>query len=278
MRFWGAFVGIAATAGLLAQEPATPAPPDRQAQGGQAQAGPEADEAKTVPALVTGYVVDTGTKVPLTLINSVSTKHSIEGDRVYLQTVYPIMVNGRIVIPPGSYVAGTVTEVKRPGRVKGRGELFLRFDSLTLPNGVTRDFRARIGTMDGRASEEFDRAEGKIKSEGNKGGDARTVGEAAAAGASIGVIAGGASGHYGMGAGIGAAAGAAAGLMGVLLTRGPDAVLAKGSTIEMILDRSLHFEDNELDFRAMQPVVVTDSGQPTSKKNSGVLPARRFPF
>jgi type IV secretion system protein VirB10 len=271
MRFRGAFLGIVAAARLWAQAVA-PAPPDSQAPGRKAE------DAKTAQAQVSGYVVDTGTKVPLTLINSVSTKHSVEGDRVYLQTVYPIMVNGRIVIPPGSYVAGTVTEVKRPGRVKGRGELFLRFDSLTLPNGVTRDFRARIGTMDGRASEDFDRAEGKIKSEGNKGGDARTVGESAAAGASIGVIAGGVTGHYGMGAGIGAAAGAAAGLMGVLLTRGPDAVLAKGSTIEMILDRSLHFEDSELNFGAMQPVVVTDSGQPTSKKNGGVLPARRFPF
>jgi hypothetical protein len=274
MRFWGAFLGIAA-AGLLAQEPVAPAPPDSQAQGGRKAEEATAGQGQ---AQATGYVVDTGTKVPLTLINSVSTKHSVEGDRVYLQTVYPIMVNGRIVIPPGSYVAGTVTEVKRPGRVKGRGELFLRFDSLTLPNGITRDFRARIGTMDGRASEEFDRAEGKIKSEGNKGGDARTVGEGAAAGASIGVIAGGVTGHYGMGAGIGAAAGAAAGLMGVLLTRGPDAVLAKGSTIEMILDRSLHFEDSELNFGPMQPVVVTDSGQSTSKKNGGVLPARRFPF
>ncbi len=248
MRFRGAFLGIVAASGLLAQEPAAPAPPDIHGQS-----APKGEEAKTVQVQISGYVVDTGTKVPLTLINSVSTKHSVEGDRVYLQTVYPIMVNGRIVIPPGSYVAGTVTEVKRPGRVKGRGELFLRFDSLTLPNGVTRDFRARIGTMDGRASEEFDRAEGKIKSEGNKGGDARTVGE-------------------------GAAAGAAAGLMGVLLTRGPDAVLAKGSTIEMILDRSLHFEDSELNFGLMQPVAVTDSGQPTSKKNGGVLPSRRFPF
>src|ERR1700692_3727725 len=113
MRLRGAFPGIVAAAGLLAQEPVAPAPPDSQAQGGR-----KAEEAKTVPAQLTGYVVDTGTKVPLTLINSVSTKHSIEGDRVYLQTVYPIMVNGRIVIPPGSYVAGTVTEVKRPGRVK----------------------------------------------------------------------------------------------------------------------------------------------------------------
>ena len=30
-----------------------------------------------------------GTKVPLSLINSVSTKHSAEGDRVYLETVFP---------------------------------------------------------------------------------------------------------------------------------------------------------------------------------------------
>src|SRR5947209_9689965 len=126
------------------------------------------------------YAVEIGTKVPLALINSISTKHSAEGDRVYLETVFPIMVNGRIVIPPGSYVAGTVTQVKRPGRVKGRGELFLRFDSLTLPNGVTRDFRARIGTMDGRATEEFDREEVQTKSEGTKGSDARNVGEATA--------------------------------------------------------------------------------------------------
>src|SRR6267378_5748592 len=216
--------------GLFAQEPAAePAVQDKdQPQGWR----------KTDASKPGEFVVTPGTKVPLALINSVSTKHSVEGDRVYLETVFPIMTSGRIVIPPGSYVAGTVTEVKRPGRVKGRGELFLRFDSLTLPNGVTRDFRARIGTMDGRAAEEFDRAEGKIKSEGNKGGDARNVAEATAAGASIGVIAGGATGHYGMGAGIGAAAGVAAGLMGVLLTRGPDAVLAKGSTIEMVLDRN----------------------------------------
>src|SRR5438309_2303875 len=228
MRFCAAFIGMVMAAGLVVAQdaqPAAPAKPENQpAEGLQ-----KADGGK--PA---AYLVEVGTKIPLTLINSVSTRHSVEGDRVYLETAYPIMANGRIVIPPGSYVAGTVTQVRRPGRVKGRGELFLRFDSLTLPNGVTRDFRARIGTMDGRAAEEFDRAEGKIKSEGNKGGDARNVGEATAAGASIGVIAGGATGHYGMGSGIGAAAGAAAGLMGVLLTRGPDAVLAKGSTIEMI--------------------------------------------
>jgi type IV secretion system protein VirB10 len=192
------------------------------------------------------YTVPEGTRIPLVLINSVSTKQSFEGDRVYLSTAFPIMSEGRVVIPPGSYVAGTLTHVKRPGRVKGRGELFLRFDSLTLPNGVTRDFRSRVGAIDGDTAGEFDRTEGKISSEGNKSGDAQTVGEATATGASIGTIAGSAAGRYGMGAGVGAAAGAAAGLMGVLLTRGPEVMLVKGNTLEMVLDRSLSFDQNEL--------------------------------
>jgi type IV secretion system protein VirB10 len=242
-------------------------------------AGAAGIQAQTPPAGAPkpdAFVVEPGTRIPLSLINSVSTKHSAEGDRVYLETVFPILVKGKVVIPPGSYVAGTVTQVKRPGRVKGRGELYLRFDSLTLPNGVTRDFRARIGGLDGRSSEELDRQEGKIKSEGNKAGDAQTIGEAAATGASVGVIAGGAAnGHYGMGAGIGAAAGAAAGLMGVLLTRGPDAVLAKGSTIEMILDRPVQFNDDDLDFRnapTRLPVVDTSGGPEQSQKDRRHVP------
>jgi hypothetical protein len=228
------------------------------------------------------YVIDPGTRIPLTLINSVSTKHAAEGDRIYLETAFPILSNGRIVIPPGSYVAGTVTQSKRPGRVKGKGELFVRFDSLTLPNGVTRDFRGRIGALDGLQGENLDRQEGKIQSESNKGGDARAIGEAAAAGASIGVIAGGAADHWGMGAGIGAAAGAAAGVMGVLLSRGPDAVLEKGSTIEMVLDRTLQFEESELDFSGTGPRRATGSGPgrtPSQKNSSSVgFPQRRFPF
>jgi hypothetical protein len=253
----GFAVVFAFSAALAAQEVA----PEAGGQGWR-----KTDE----PPAEAGFAIPAGTRVPLSLINSVSTKHSSEGDRVYLETVFPIMAGGRIVIPPGSYVAGTVTEVKRPGRVKGRGELFVRFDSLTLPNGVTRDFRARIGAMDGRASEEFDKSEGKIKSEGNKSGDARSVGEATAAGASVGVIAGGAAGRYGMGAGIGAAAGATAGMIGVLLSRGPDAVLAKGSTIEMVLDRSLHFEETELNFGNMPARSFSDGPGPApSQRSSG---------
>src|SRR5215813_5645867 len=200
------------------------------------------------PAVAPEFQVTPGTRIPLNLINSVSTKNAAEGDRVYLETAFPVVISSRIVIPPGSYVAGTVTQVKKPGRVKGKGELYIRFDSLTLPNGVTRDFRARISGLDGRTAEELDRKEGKVISEGNKGGDAKTVGETAITGTWIGTVAGAAAGRPGLGAGMGAAAGAAAGMVGVLLTRGPDAILAKGSTIEMILDRTLTFNDAELDF------------------------------
>ncbi|HWB87356.1 MAG TPA: hypothetical protein VG675_24650 [Bryobacteraceae bacterium] len=256
------------TAGVLAAQQTAPASSDNGWR-------------KTEPAKPGEFVVDTGTKVPLSLINSVSTKHSVEGDRVYLETVYPIVINGRVVIPPGSYVAGTVTQIKRPGRVKGRGELYVRFDSLTLPNGVTRDFRGRIGGMDGDAPDKLDRSEGKVTSEGNKSGDARTVGEAAAAGTSVGVIAGAAAGHYGMGAGIGAAAGATAGMIGVLLSRGPDAVLAKGSTLEMVLDRPLSFKESELNFGSYQaPRLPSETpAAQNDKKNSSIpIPGGRFPF
>lgn len=251
-----------------------PPPPDQQKPEQNGSPGVEGSAAKS-------YRVDPGTRIPLSLINSVSTKHAAQGDRVYLESVFPILVQGRVVIPPGSYVAGTITEVKRPGKVKGRGEFYIRFDSITLPNGVTRDFRGRIGSLDGSANDELDRKEGAVKGEGNKTGDARTVAEAGAAGASIGAIAGSAAGSGGMGAGLGAAAGATAGLVGVLLSRGPDAILAKGTTVEMVLDRPLVFQASELDFsNSMHHVSNTGRGpMPGSKQNSGRRgPLGRFPM
>ncbi len=184
-----------------------------------------------------------------------STKHSAAGDRVYLETVFPILAGGRIVIPPGSYVNGTVTSIKRPGRMKGRGELYLRFDSLTMTNGTTRDFRSRLGGGDiGAGNGSVDRDEGKVISEGNKTGDLKTIGEIAGVGTGLGAEIGRAVGHGAKGVGIGAGAGVALGVATVLLTRGPDAVLTKGTTIEMILDRPLTFSDSEL---AVAPGVVT---------------------
>lgn len=188
------------------------------------------------------FLVEAGTKILLALVNSVNTKDAAPGDRVYLETAYPVWSKGREVIPKGSHVMGTVTDAQRAGRVKGKPELYLRFDSLTLPNGVTRDLRSRPGAAD----RDMDREEGKIKGDGNKGGDARTVGQTTAAGASVGGLAGAAAGRAGMGTAIGAAAGAAGGLIGVLGSRGPELLLPKGTTMEMVLDRDLRFLSSEL--------------------------------
>jgi hypothetical protein len=226
------------------------------------------------------YVIQPGTRIPLSMINSVNTKNSAAGDRVYLQTVFPILAGGKIVIPPGSYVQGTVTEVKRPGRVKGRGMLYVRFDSLTLPNGVTREFRARVGSVDGRGDEKLDKGEGKVISEGGKGTDAKTVAVAGAGGGLLGAGLGGEVGHMGEGAAIGAGAGAAAGLMLALLTRGPEATLPKGSTIEMVLDRQISFNGEEIDFRnSPNPANFSDgSGPAPAQKTGGVGGLRRLPI
>ena len=230
------------------------------------------------------YVIERGTRIPLGLINSVSTKHSAIGDRVYLETVFPVLAGGRVVVPPGSHVIGTVTQVQKPGRVKGRGELYVRFDMLILPNGVTRDFRARMSALDGQAAEELDREEGKVTSAGNKAGDLKTIAGGAAAGASVGTIAGGAGADRpGLGAGIGAAAGAAAGLIGVLATRGPDAVLAKGSTVEMALDRDLTFTAEELDSgtsgtKKSYSNTPSPNRQPKQQKSTMPLPGRDYPY
>jgi len=247
-------VGVLAAQGLAVQDQAAPT---------------------LAAAIQADYTVESGVKIPLSLINSISTKHSMEGDSVYLETAFPILANGRIVIPVGSYVAGTVTQVKKPGRVKGRGELYVRFDTLTLPNGVTRDFRSRMGSMDASSIGNLDRAEGRVEGEGDKLGDARTVGETTATGASVGAIAGAAAKSMPMGLGIGVGAGAAAGLIAILAIRGPDAVLTKGSTVEMILDRSLSFSETDLNFGNYQaPRMATPIAQaPVQAKSQ--LPLRK---
>ncbi|MCC6342194.1 MAG: hypothetical protein IT166_08345 [Bryobacterales bacterium] len=187
------------------------------------------------PAVIRRFVVPRGTKIPLATVHSLTSKQARTGDRVYLETTFPILAEGRVVIPPRSQVAATLTAATRAGRVKGRAEIYLRFDSLTLPNGVARDLRSRLSSAGDQAVEG---SEGKIQGRANKAGDAGTVGGATAAGAGIGRLGGN--------TGAGAAAGAAAGLAGVLLRRGPEIILSKGSGVEMVLDRDLTFDAGEL--------------------------------
>jgi type IV secretion system protein VirB10 len=190
------------------------------------------------------YVVPAGTHILLSLRNSLDTKHSREGDRVYLETTIPIFVNSRTVIPKGSFVTGIVSQSKQAG-IKSKGELYIRFDTLTLPNGVTRDFTSRLSnaeTPNGRV----DREEGKVTGERDTGRDVKTTAEGAGIGAGIGGIAGSAAGAPLKGVGIGAAAGAAAGLATVFGKHKADATLPRGASVEMITDRELRYKSTEL--------------------------------
>jgi type IV secretion system protein VirB10 len=213
--------------------------------------------------------VESGTHILLNMINSVSTKQAVVGDRIYLETAFPVIANGKIIVPQGSWVTGTVTQVRRPGRVKGKGELEVRFDSLTLPNGVTRNFRSDLGALDATNSGTLDRENSKVKGPGDKAGDAGTVVRTTEAGAVIGTAAGAAAGHIGTGSLIGLAGGAAGGLIGVLASRGPDAMLPRGSSVEMVLDRPLVYTPAELDLTGAPPRGTTFVQSPPAEQKRG---------
>lgn len=187
--------------------------------------------------------VPSGTHIPLVLHNSISTRSARPGDPVYFETLFPIMIDGKVVIPAGSYVSGEVTESKRPGRVKGRGELMLKLTTLILPNAYMVNLNAVPGNA-GTGGNETTDSEGKIIGDSEKGHDIGTIAKTTAAGAGIGGIAT----RSGTGVGIGAAAGAAAGLAAVLLTRGPDAEMPRGSTVEAVIDRSIYLDADKVQF------------------------------
>lgn len=201
-----------------------------------------AADAASVPA-VKQIMVPSGTHIPLVLHNAISTKSARPGDPVYFETLYPIMIDGQVVIPAGSYVSGEVTESKRPGRVKGRGELAIKMTNMILPNAYQVNLNATPAGV-GSGGGESANSEGVIVGDSDKKDDAATVAKTTAAGAGIGAIAARSAG----GAGIGAAAGAAVGLAAILLTRGPEAELPRGSTVEAVINRPLYLDAEKAKF------------------------------
>lgn len=219
--------------------------------GARAQAQPALHQGKNDASAAkqpARYVVPAGTRLPLILQNAVSTRNAHPGDPVYLETVYPIVLHERILIPAGSYVQGEILEAKRPGRVKGRGEIRIRLNSMVLPDGYQVDFNAVPANAEGGGNESTDR-EGKIKGDTDKAADVGTVVKTTGVGAGIGAIAA----RSAKGAGIGAGVGAAVGLATVLFSRGPELELPRGSTLEAVLNRPLYLDASRIHF--------TDSGR-----------------
>jgi len=251
-----AFVGLLAyVSPLLAQMPAGPAQPPTVQVPSQQPAVAQAEQASPASDSATKgaaqrYVVPAGTRLPLILHNAVTTRNAKAGDPIYLESLFPVVIENRILIPAGSYVQGEILEAKRPGRVKGTGEIRLRLNSMILPNGYSVDFNA-VPTNAGTGGNEGTDSEGKMHGDTDKAGDAGVVVGSTGVGAAIGAIAGG-----GKGAGIGAGIGAATGLAAVLLTRGPDLELPRGTTVDVVLNRAVYLDASRINF--------TDPGRASS--------------
>jgi type IV secretion system protein VirB10 len=180
-----------------------------------------------------------GAHLLLRMENSINTRTAQEGDYIYLHTASPVVSGGKIIVPSGSYVQGVVSRAKHSGRVKGRAELSIHLETLTLPTGATYRIAPRLASVDsGEEAQKVDHRENDIKQGGTKGHDAQTIAVTAGSGAAIGGLAD----RSWKGAGIGAGVGSAVGLATVLLTRGKEVELPQGSTLDVVFDRPVTLE------------------------------------
>jgi hypothetical protein len=251
-------VAIAALALLPASVAAAQAPDGPQSEAPAPAAATPTPAAPRPASTGQSILIPTGTHVGVILESGISTATAKPGDSVYFRTSFPITSDNKIIIPVGSYLRGEVTESKRPGRVKGKGELRIRLNTLVFPNGYTVDMNAEPHSTD--AGQVKTDQEGKMTGPSGKGKDATTVATTTAAGAGIGAIAGG-----GKGAGIGAGVGGVAGLAAVLLSRGPEAQLPRGTSLDLVLERDLQLDADQIHYSNVgQPNTIVIQQQPQS--------------
>lgn len=184
-------------------------------------------------------LVPMGTRLPLLLRNGINTRAAKVGDSIYFETAYPIAANNRMAIPLGTFVRGEILEAKRPGRIRGRGEFRIVLNQMTFPNGYVVDLRATPSSVD-RDGQEKVTPEGRVTGPGGVGKDVGTVLLATAVGGPVGGYTGLLTGSPSRGSlAIGHGVGAATGLAIVLLTRGPEAELPRGTMMDVVFDRPL---------------------------------------
>jgi len=189
-----------------------------------------------IPLLSAAAEIPQGSHVMLRMVNQITTRTAKEGDYVYMQTASPIVSAGQVVVPVGSYVQGVVSHARRSGRVTGRAELAIRIDNLTLPSDVVVQVNPHLASVDSEEStQKVDDKEHVVKQGGNKGQDAGRIATISGGGAALGGLAD----RSWTGAGIGAGAGAGVGLATVLLTRGREVDLRRGSTLDVVFDRAV---------------------------------------
>ena len=183
--------------------------------------------------------IPSGTHVLLRMVNSINTRTAREGDQVYLQTASPIAVDSKILVPPGTYVQGSVSHAKRSGMVAGKAELGIRLETLTFQGGKSLKISPRLSSVDSHDSgQKVEEKENIVKQGASYGDDARRIAILAGSGASVGGIAD----RSWSGAGIGAGIGGAVGIATTMLTRGKEVELRQGTTLDVVFDRAITIE------------------------------------
>jgi len=229
----------AAPAASPSSPSAQPAAPETSAAAPAAEPATPAKKQYTVPA---------GTKVLLQLKSAVNTKSAKAGDGVYLISTFPVVVGNRVMIPTGVYVQGVVDRVQRGGRIKGKAQLDMHFTSIIFPNGSVVEVPGVVDSVPGTKNQTVkDNGEGTIEQNGDKGRNAgRTAEIALPTGAGVGTIGGASAGHPIEGGLAGLAAGAATVGIVSLFTRNADVDIPTGTQVEMVLQRPLQLEEENL--------------------------------
>ncbi|HSR53798.1 MAG TPA: hypothetical protein VLV83_23475 [Acidobacteriota bacterium] len=178
------------------------------------------------------------TEIFIELGRTINSRTARAGDKFFGTVTVPVTYEDRIVIPQGSYILGKVVKAKRSGRITGKSQLQVVADTVILPSGLTRKLVTVLTSADGLAGGREIGEQGEIEKEGSQTGEvAGGAGKGAVGLGTIGVLTGSASRAAQF-----AAAGAAAGALLSLFKRGEDVVLAKGSTITVLLEESVGFE------------------------------------
>jgi hypothetical protein len=252
---WGQTPAVEPTSPqAISPQPVTPqndpqaSPPQQTPESPAAATAESASPAANPMPVRKIYTVPAGTKVLLQLRSAVNTKSAKPGDGVYLASTFPVVVGTRVMIPAGVYVQGVVDRVMRAGRVKGRAQLDMHFTSMIFPNGTVVEIPGMVNSLPGAKKQSVkDDGEGTIEQDGEKGRNAGEVAKIAIpTGGTVGSIGGLEGGHPIVGGIVGIAAGLAATGIASLFTRGADVDIPNGSQVEMVLQRPLLLEEENL--------------------------------
>ncbi|MGH9733713.1 MAG: hypothetical protein ACRD8A_03870 [Candidatus Acidiferrales bacterium] len=80
-------------------------------------------------------VIPSGTPVDLALTSPIWAKTAKPGDPVYAQIIFPVAVHGQMAISPGTYVAGRIDSLTRPGLFSPHASLQISFGKIVFANG-----------------------------------------------------------------------------------------------------------------------------------------------